>query len=223
MKVNIESSWQQILEQEFKKDYFLKIKEELTNEKSKGKIIFPPGSFLFNAFNTTPFEEVKIIIIGQDPYHGERQAMGLSFSVPQNVRIPPSLKNIFKEINTDLGLEIPKHGDLTSWAKQGVLLLNASLTVVKDQPNSHRNIGWYNFTDAVISILSKNKSNLVFMLWGNFAKQKKLLIDTTKHLVLEAAHPSPLAGGAFFGCKHFSKANNYLIQNGKSEINWSIN
>ncbi|MEP7196993.1 MAG: uracil-DNA glycosylase [Saprospiraceae bacterium] len=222
LKVDIEPSWLKFLQVEFERDYFKKIKEKLITAKKEEKTIFPPGKLIFNAFNSTPLDKVKVVILGQDPYHGDGEAMGLCFSVPRNIRIPPSLKNIYKELNSDLGLEIPQHGDLSNWAKQGVLLLNASLTVEKNNANSHSSIGWYHFTDAVISKLSAVKSNIVFMLWGNFAKNKKILIDSTKHLILESAHPSPLAGGAFFGCKHFSKANNYLLENNREAINWQI-
>lgn len=220
--VQIEASWKNELLEEFEKPYFLQIVEFLKREKAQNKIIYPPGSQIFNAFNTTPFDQVKVIILGQDPYHGVGQAMGLSFSVSKNVAIPASLKNIYKEIQSDIGLPIPQHGDLTGWAKQGVFLLNAMLTVEASLASSHKNIGWQSFTDAVIQKLSTEKTGLVFLLWGNFAKAKKELIDTNKHLVLEAAHPSPLAGGAFFGCKHFSKTNEYLEKNGQIPINWGV-
>ncbi|HMP28810.1 MAG TPA: uracil-DNA glycosylase [Saprospiraceae bacterium] len=220
--VAIEPSWKQLLDEEFNKPYFQQIKNTLIELKANGETIFPPGRLIFNAFNLTPVHEVKVVILGQDPYHNPGEAMGLSFSVPYGVKIPPSLRNIYKELNSDLGIAIPQHGDLTQWASQGVLLLNAFLTVSQNKPASHRDIGWINFTNAVINKLSEKKENIVFMLWGNFAKGKAELIDTQKHLVLTAAHPSPLAGGAFFGCKHFSKANNYLEQSGKDEIDWSI-
>lgn len=220
--VQIEASWKKELLEEFEKPYFLKIVEFLKSEKAQNKIIYPPGSQIFNAFNTTPFDQVKVIILGQDPYHGVGQAMGLSFSVSKNVAIPASLKNIYKEIQSDIGVPIPQHGDLTGWAKQGVFLLNAMLTVEASLASSHKNIGWQSFTDAVIQKLSTEKTGLVFLLWGNFAKAKKELIDTNKHLVLEAAHPSPLAGGAFFGCKHFSKTNEYLEKNRQIPINWGV-
>jgi uracil-DNA glycosylase len=184
--------------------------------------VYPAGGLIFNAFDTTPFQDVKVVILGQDPYHNPGEAMGLSFSVPQGIKTPPSLQNIYKEINADLALSIPTHGDLTSWAEQGVFLLNAILTVEKNLPASHQKIGWQFFTDAIIKKLSTERAGIVFMLWGNFAKKKKELIDTSKHLVLEAAHPSPLAGGAFFGCKHFSQANDYLKKNGAKTIDWSI-
>lgn len=220
--VQIEDSWKQVLASEFEKPYFAQIVQFLKAEKSAGKVIYPPGSQIFNAFNTTPFDAVKVVILGQDPYHGPGQAMGLSFSVPKTTKIPASLKNIYKEIYTDLGIPIANHGDLTSWAKQGVFLLNAMLTVEATLASSHKNIGWQLFTDSVIHHLSEKRSGLVFLLWGNFARAKKDLIDPKKHLILEAAHPSPLAGGAFFGCKHFSKANAYLKQHNQQEIDWSI-
>jgi uracil-DNA glycosylase len=221
-KVDIEVSWYKLLEEEFKQSYFSDIKKALVHRKLKGETIYPPGKLIFNAFDLTPVPEVRVVILGQDPYHNPGEAMGLSFSVPKEVKIPPSLRNIYKEINADLGLEIPKHGDLTSWASQGVLLLNAFLTVTQNSPASHRDIGWATFTNAVIKKLSDEKENIVFMLWGNFAKGKSDLIDAEKHLILHAAHPSPLAGGAFFGCRHFSKANEYLQKNGLGEIDWSI-
>lgn len=222
MKVQIEIGWEEVLREEFDKEYFIKITAFLKLEKSKGKIIFPPGPLIFNAFELSPWMDTRVIILGQDPYHGVGEAMGLCFSVPKGIKIPPSLKNIFKEINTDLGYPIPEHGDLSAWARQGVLMLNASLTVEKDLPNSHKNIGWHQFTDHVIQKLSSQKSDLVFLLWGNYARSKKALIDGTKHLVLESPHPSPLAGGGFFGQKHFSKTNQYLIDHGKIPVNWKI-
>ncbi|RMG77077.1 MAG: uracil-DNA glycosylase [Bacteroidetes bacterium] len=221
-QVQIEESWKKALAGEFEKPYFAQLAQFLRQEKKAGKIIYPPGPLIFNAFNQTPFEAVKVVILGQDPYHNPGQAMGLSFSVPKGVRTPHSLKNIYKELAADLGCDIPNHGDLTKWAKQGVFLLNAMLTVVKNQPASHRNIGWQLFTDAVIRTLSEKREGLVFMLWGGFARKKKALIDPFKHLVLEAAHPSPLAGGAFFGSRHFSAANEYLRQQGKTPIDWQI-
>jgi uracil-DNA glycosylase len=221
-QVKIEESWKVELANEFEQPYFQTLIQFLKNEKAAGKIIYPPGSQIFNAFEKTPFKNVKVVILGQDPYHNPHEAMGLSFSVPKGIKIPPSLQNIYKEIKSDLGLSIPSHGDLTSWSEQGVFLLNAMLTVRQGDAGSHQKIGWQFFTDAVIKKLSEDSEGIVFMLWGNFAKKKKELIDTTKHLVLEAAHPSPLAGGAFFGCQHFSKANQYLNERGKSEINWGI-
>lgn len=220
--VKIEASWKAILEDEFEQPYFQSIVTFLRKEKEAGKTIYPPGPLIFNAFNTTPFDQVEVVILGQDPYHNPGEAMGLSFSVPKGVRIPPSLQNIFKELQEDTGVPIPENGDLTPWAKQGVFLLNAMLTVEKNKPQSHQKIGWQNFTDAVIKKLSDLKENLVFMLWGGFAKKKNILIDNDKHLVLEAAHPSPLAGGAFFGNKHFSKANTYLLEHHKKPIDWRL-
>ncbi len=220
--VQIEAQWKQELAEEFQKPYFAGIKAYLLQEKSAGKTVYPPGPLIFNAFNKTPFDAVKVVILGQDPYHNPGEAMGLSFSVPQGVRIPPSLVNIYKEINSDLGLPMPKHGDLSHWADQGVLLLNAMLTVSAGQPGSHQKIGWQTFTDAVIKCLSDRKTGLIFLLWGNFAKSKKVLIDTTKHFVLESAHPSPLAGNAFQGCRHFSRANELLVQQGKEPIDWAV-
>lgn len=220
--IDIESSWKELLRDEFTKPYFADIKSTLQAEKKAGKTIFPKGSLIFNAYNSTPLDHVKVVIIGQDPYHNPGEAMGLSFSVPQGVRIPPSLKRIYKEINEDVGCPIPSHGDLTSWAEQGVLLLNAMLTVEMKKAGSHRKIGWQNFTDATISKLSEHKDHIAFMLWGNFAKSKGSLIDESKHLVLQSAHPSPLAGNAFFGNHHFSKANKFLESNGMIPIDWSI-
>ena len=220
--VRIESGWKEALREEFLSEYFAKIKENLLAAKAR-EIVYPPGNLIFNAFNLTPFERVRAVILGQDPYHGAHQAMGLSFSVPHGVRIPPSLVNIYKEIKSDLGISEPESGDLSYWAKQGVLLLNASLSVGANRANSHSGFGWQIFTDAVIKILSARRQNLVFMLWGNFAKAKSALIDAQKHLILTAAHPSPLAGGAFFGCKHFSRCNEYLRAHGLGEIDWDLN
>ena len=220
--VRIENGWKEALREEFLSEYFAKIKENLLAAKAR-EIVYPPGNLIFNAFNLTPFERVRAVILGQDPYHGAHQAMGLSFSVPHGVRIPPSLVNIYKEIKSDLGISEPANGDLSYWAKQGVLLLNASLSVGANRANSHSGFGWQIFTDAVIKILSARRQNLVFMLWGNFAKAKSALIDAQKHLILTAAHPSPLAGGAFFGCKHFSRCNEYLRAHGLGEIDWDLN
>lgn len=220
--VRIESGWKEALREEFLSEYFAKIKENLLAAKAR-EIVYPPGNLIFNAFNLTPFERVRVVILGQDPYHGAHQAMGLSFSVPHGVRIPPSLVNIYKEIKSDLGISEPASGDLSYWAKQGVLLLNASLSVGANRANSHSGFGWQIFTDAVIKILSARRQNLVFMLWGNFAKAKSALIDAQRHLILTAAHPSPLAGGAFFGCKHFSRCNEYLRAHGLGEIDWDLN
>ena len=220
--VRIESGWKEALRDEFLSEYFAKIKENLLAAKAR-EIVYPPGNLIFNAFNLTPFERVRAVILGQDPYHGAHQAMGLSFSVPHGVRIPPSLVNIYKEIKSDLGISEPASGDLSYWAKQGVLLLNASLSVGANRANSHSGFGWQIFTDAVIKILSARRQSLVFMLWGNFAKAKSALIDAQRHLILTAAHPSPLAGGAFFGCRHFSRCNEYLRAHGLGEIDWDLN
>jgi len=220
--VKIEESWKEVLADEFEQPYFQSIASFLRQEKANGKTIYPPGSLIFNAFNTTPFQQVKVVILGQDPYHNPGEAMGLCFSVPKGVRIPPSLQNIYKELNKDVGAPIPNHGDLTHWAEQGVFLLNAMLTVERNKPSAHSKIGWQNFTDAVIRKLSDERDHLVFMLWGGFARKKNNLIDDQRHLVLEAAHPSPLAGGAFFGCRHFSTANDYLQKNGKEPVSWSL-
>jgi uracil-DNA glycosylase len=223
MDVKIESSWKEVLKDEFSKPYFKQIVEHLKTERSQGKVIYPPGSLIFNAFNKTPFDKVKVVIIGQDPYHGPGQAMGLSFSVPRGVPQPPSLMNIFKELNEDVGMPIPSTGDLTKWAEQGVLLLNASLTVRAGDPMSHSKIGWETFTNAVITTVSNLKEQIVFLLWGKFAQGKKELVNHKKHLVLKAAHPSPLSAHAgFFGCRHFSQTNEYLMKNRLDPINWSL-
>ena len=220
--VKIEASWKEALKDEFDRPYFETLATFLKDEKGAGKTIYPPGPLIFNAFEMTPFEEVKVVILGQDPYHNPGEAMGLSFSVPRGVRVPPSLQNIYKELKSDLGFAIPTHGDLTHWAKQGVFLLNAMLTVEHGKAASHQTIGWQTFTDAAIRKLSEKREGITFMLWGNFAKRKKEFINLDKHNVLEAAHPSPLAGNAFQGCKHFSKANTYLRVDGKKEIDWEI-
>ncbi|OJW77364.1 MAG: uracil-DNA glycosylase [Bacteroidetes bacterium 46-16] len=223
MDVKIEASWKAELKEEFSKPYFEDIVNFLKAEKAAGKVIYPPGPYIFNAFNTTPFDDVKVVILGQDPYHGPGQAHGLSFSVPPGVAPPPSLVNIFKELHTDLQLPVPGHGYLEKWAKQGVLLLNAALTVEAHKPMSHSKIGWHHFTDDVIRILSRDREHIVFMLWGSFAKSKAELIDKTKHLILTAAHPSPLsAHNGFFGCRHFSKANFWLQRMGITQIDWSL-
>jgi uracil-DNA glycosylase len=223
MDVQIEDSWKSALKTEFGKSYFQNIVTFLKTEKMAGKTIYPPGSLIFNAFNTTPLANVKVVILGQDPYHGAGQAHGLCFSVANGVPAPPSLVNIFKELQSDVGVPIPDHGCLTKWAEQGVLLLNASLTVRASEPMSHSQIGWAEFTNNVIKKISEQKEHVVFMLWGKFAQEKQVLIDETKHLVLKAAHPSPLSAYAgFFGCRHFSKANEYLVRNGIDPINWSL-
>ena len=220
--VKIEQSWKDELQEEFKQPYFQSLVVALKKEKANGKKIYPPGSLIFNAFNTTPFQEVKVVILGQDPYHNPGQAMGLSFSVPRGIRVPPSLKNIYKEMQQDISVMPPDHGDLTPWATQGVFLLNAILTVEHKNAGSHKNLGWQTFTNAVIQALSNHREGVVFMLWGNFARQKKILIDSRRHLILEAAHPSPLARGAFFGSKPFSQANAYLQNQGATPINWQL-
>ncbi len=222
INVKIENSWKEVLAAEFDKPYFETLVQFLKTERAAGRVIYPPGSLIFNAYELTPFDKVKVVILGQDPYHNPNEAMGLSFSVPKNVRIPPSLQNIYKELVDDTGVPMPTHGNLTSWAEQGVFLLNAMLTVEKNKAASHQQIGWQFFTDATIKALSDKRENLVFMLWGNFAKRKMELIDNKKHLILEAAHPSPLARNAFAGCKHFSKANVYLKQEGIKPIEWEI-
>lgn len=223
MDVKIEDSWKKVLKDEFTKDYFLQIVTFIKTEKAAEKIIYPPGGLMFNAFDKTPFDKVKVVLLGQDPYHNPGQAHGLSFSVPQGVQKPPSLQNIFKELKSDLGLEIPADGNLEKWAAQGMLLLNASLTVRKNEPGSHSKIGWLQFTDAVIKKISEEKKGVVFLLWGKFAQDKQALIDETKHHVLKAAHPSPFsADKGFFGCKHFSKTNEFLMQEGLQPIDWKL-
>ncbi|HLP53774.1 MAG TPA: uracil-DNA glycosylase [Fluviicola sp.] len=221
MNVQIHESWKEVLHEEFQQDYFQQLKHFLVAEKQH-YVIYPPGKLIFSAFNFTPFNEVKVVIIGQDPYHGPNQANGLSFSVNDGVTSPPSLVNIFKELKEDCGCEIPSSGNLENWAKQGVFLLNATLTVRQFTAGSHQKKGWEQFTDAAIKMLSDKRENLVFLLWGNYAREKSMLIDSQKHLVLQAAHPSPLARGAFFGSRHFSKANQYLEQKGKQPINWCL-
>lgn len=220
--VKIEAGWKAALAGEFEQPYFEAIAAFLRNEKAAGKVVYPPGGLIFNAFDSTPFDQVKVVILGQDPYHNPGEAMGLCFSVPRGVKVPPSLVNIYKELQADLGIPAPGHGDLSSWTRQGVFLLNAMLTVERNKPQSHQNIGWQTFTDAVIRTLSERREGLVFMLWGNFARKKKTLIDTERHLVLESAHPSPLAGNAFSGCRHFSKANAYLESKGAAPVDWRV-
>ena len=222
MEVRIEQSWKKALAGEFEKQYFADLVNYLHAEKAAGATIFPPGSQIFRAFDLTPVKDVKVVILGQDPYHGPGQAHGLSFSVPHGVPAPPSLKNIFKEIETDLGVRMSGCPNLEKWASQGVLLLNAVLTVRSGEAASHSKIGWEQFTDAVIKYVSDNCEGVVFMLWGNFARTKSALIDHSRHHVLEAAHPSPLARGAFFGCRHFSRANEALISSGRTPIDWQL-
>lgn len=220
--VRIENSWKEALAPEFEKPYFEELSRKLHAEKRAGKVIYPPGGSIFKAFDLCPLPDVKVVILGQDPYHGAGQAMGLSFSVPDGVPAPPSLKNIFKEIETDLGVHMSGRPNLEGWARQGVLLLNAVLTVRASEPTSHSAIGWQQFTDAVISVISERCDGVVFLLWGNYARSKAALIDTSRHHVLEAAHPSPLARGAFFGCRHFSRTNAILASEGKDPINWVL-
>lgn len=218
----IEESWKVLLDNEFKTDSFKSLKQFLVEEKNK-YVIYPPGPKIFSAFEYTPFDKVKVVILGQDPYHGPGQAHGLSFSVPEGIKPPPSLLNIFKELQTDLNIPIPKTGNLKKWAKQGVLLLNATLTVRANSPGSHQKHGWEEYTDAVIKKLSDQKNGLVFILWGRYAQAKEALIDQRKHYVLKSAHPSPFSAyNGFFGCKHFSKTNQLLKQQGLPEIDWSL-
>ena len=218
----IEESWKKALAEEFGAPYFKELKRKILEEKEKGIVLYPPGRQIFSAFNLTPFNKVKVAILGQDPYHGKGQAHGLCFSVPDNIIPPPSLINIFKEIKSDLGVDMPmNNGNLEGWAKQGVLLLNAILTVRANQAASHHGIGWEKFTDAAIKKLSQKRENIVFILWGKYAEEKESLIDAKRHLILKAAHPSPYsAAGGFFGCKHFSKTNEYLKARNQTPIDW---
>ncbi len=235
MEVRIEESWRKALQSEFDKPYFARLVDFLHQEKASGQVVYPPGGLIFRAFELTPLDQVKVVILGQDPYHNPGQAMGLSFSVPDTVPAPPSLKNIFKEIESDLGIKMSGRPNLEGWARQGVLMLNAILTVRGGLAASHRGKGWEEFTDKVIELLagreftdavikyiSDNCEGVVFLLWGNFARSKKVLIDTNRHSVLEAAHPSPLAGGAFFGCRHFSRTNEILRNENKTPVNWQL-
>lgn len=224
MDIEMDISWKALLKDELSKSYFLKILTYLKEERAAGKINFPQEQIIFNAFNHTPFDKVRVVILGQDPYHNPGQAHGLSFSVPEGIKPPRSLTNIFKEIQSDLGITIPSEsGNLSHWADQGVLLLNAILTVRANEPASHANIGWMDFTDAVIKKISDNKKGIVFLLWGNFAQQKQVLIDESKHFLLKAPHPSPFsANKGFFGCRHFSKTNSLLIQQGYAPIDWKL-
>lgn len=221
--VQLEASWLRLLEPEFRQPYMQELRTFLQREKQSGKQIFPPGDKIFNALDTTPFDEVRVVILGQDPYHGQGQAHGLCFSVLPGVRIPPSLQNIYQELNDDLGVTSPGHGCLTYWAQQGVLLLNAVLTVEAGQANSHQNKGWEQFTDAVVKLLNDRHDGLVFMLWGSYAQRKGKAIDRRRHLVLQAPHPSPLSAyRGFLGCRHFSKANQYLQQHNRTPIDWQL-
>jgi uracil-DNA glycosylase len=221
--IQLHPSWLAVLSQEFEKPYMVELKAFLQSEKQNGKAIYPPGSHIFNALNSTPFDQVKVVILGQDPYHGPNQAHGLCFSVQNGVALPPSLRNIYKELASDLGITPPSHGCLQSWAEQGVLLLNATLTVERGKAGSHQGRGWEQFTDAIIAALNEEREHLVFLLWGNYAQRKGEFIDRQRHLVLEAPHPSPFsANRGFFGCRHFSKANEYLRAHGKQPVDWSI-
>ena len=220
MNVQIEESWKKQLQPEFEKDYFIKLTDFVRNEYASTQI-YPPGKLIFNAFNLCPFDKAKVVIIGQDPYHGPGQAHGLCFSVNDGVAFPPSLKNIFKEIQDDLGIPVPESGNLTRWANQGVLLLNATLTVRAHQAGSHQKKGWEEFTDAAIRALAEQREHLVFILWGAYAQKKGAFIDRNKHLVLASAHPSPLSAyNGFFGNKHFSRANEYLMAHGETSVCW---
>ena len=222
MKPQIEESWYQVLADEFEQPYFADLKAFLIEEKRQ-YVVYPPGSLIFNAFAHTPFDKVKVVILGQDPYHGKGQAHGLCFSVPDGVRPPPSLENMYKEIHNDLGIVPSASGNLECWADQGVFLLNATLTVRASTAGSHQKKGWETFTDKVIQTLSEVREHLVFLLWGNYARAKQSLIDPRRHLILEAPHPSPFsASSGFFGCKHFSKANEYLRQHGIDPIDWQV-
>ena len=221
-KPDIDESWYRVLMPQFEAPYFADLKSFLVNEKRQ-YVVYPPGPLIFNAFNLTPFDKVKVVILGQDPYHGPGQAHGLSFSVPDGVPFPPSLQNIFKELHDDLGVPMSTSGNLEKWAKEGILLLNASLTVRAGQAASHAHHGWEQFTDAAIRALSEQRKHLVFILWGNYAIAKQSLIDSGKHLILKSVHPSPLsAHRGFFGCHHFSQTNNYLIKNNITPIDWSL-
>ena len=223
-KVQLDASWKYGLSDFLLSSQMDELRDFLLSEKQAQKEIYPPSSLIFNAFNTTPLEQVKVVILGQDPYHGPNQAHGLSFSVQKGIALPPSLRNIFHELHADIGVEIPRHGDLTHWAEQGVLLLNSVLTVEAGQPTSHQKRGWENFTDHVIDVLNEQREHIVFILWGAYAQRKGQRIDPNKHLILKAAHPSPLAAnrGGFFGCKVFSKTNNYLKHNGIEPIDWQL-
>lgn len=220
-QINIETSWLNAMQPEFEKPYFEQLIAKLKSEKAANTTIYPPGNQIFSAFNHTPFHQVKVVLLGQDPYHGPRQANGLCFSVNKDIVLPPSLQNIYKELADDCNMEQPMHGDLTSWATQGVLLLNALLTVKAHQPLSHQQIGWEHFTDAVICTLSQQRKGIVFLLWGKYAQSKAVFIDTFKHYILTAPHPSPLSAyRGFLGCKHFSKTNEILEQQNQSKIRW---
>ncbi len=222
LDVKIESSWKEKLKEEFTKPYFLQLIQFIKQERESGNKIYPAGNRIFAAFDYTPFDKLKVIILGQDPYHGTGQANGLCFSVNHGINKPPSLQNIFKELKDDLGIPLPPTGNLEAWAKQGVLLLNATLTVRANEAGSHQQKGWEQFTDAVIKKISEDATGIIFLLWGKYAQAKEILIDANKHYILKAAHPSPLARGAFFGCKHFSQTNEILKISGKQPIDWNV-
>lgn len=222
-KIKMNNDWKEFLKDEFLKPYFLDIKNYYIEALKQGKTIYPPANLTFNAFNLTPLDDLKVIILGQDPYHNPNEAMGLSFSVAKGIKIPPSLRNIYKELQMDLNIKPSLDGDLSAWARQGVLLLNSILSVEAHKPKSHSSWGWQRFSDAVIEKLSLEKEKLIFLLWGNYAKEKKALIDTSKHFILEATHPSPLAGNKFLGCRHFSKCNEILKNLNKTPIDWNLN
>ena len=221
-RVRIDPSWKEVLGNEFEKPYFKTIKEGILASRAQNKVVFPPSDEIFAAFDYTPFDKVKVVILGQDPYPGRGQAMGLCFSVKKGIKIPRSLNRIYREIQDDIGCSIPNHGNLEKWARQGVFMPNAILTVEEGRPASHSKIGWHLFTDSVISTISEKKEGVCFLLWGNFAKSKKKLINLEKHFVFESAHPSPLAGNAFFGNHHFSQVNEVLVQRGEQPIDWQI-
>ena len=220
--MRLHKSWHEKLIDEIKKPYIVELKNFLATEKEQKRVVYPPEDLVFNAFSQTPYERVKVVIVGQDPYHGPGQAHGLSFSVLPGISQPPSLKNIFKELHADLGIEIPNSGCLTSWAQEGVLLLNATLTVRASEPKSHHGRGWELFTDGVIDLLSKKENPIVFLLWGKSAKEKCSKIAGTHHAIYEAAHPSPYSANGFFGCRHFSKTNDFLIKTGQQPVNWAV-
>ncbi|ALO46548.1 uracil-DNA glycosylase [Pseudohongiella spirulinae] len=222
-EIKLEPSWKALLQDEFQQPYMLALRQFLRDEKAAGKIIYPPGPDIFNALNSTPFDKVRVVILGQDPYHGSGQAHGLCFSVKKGVAVPPSLKNIYKELGQDLGLSVPAHGNLSHWTQQGVLLLNAVLTVESGRAGAHQNKGWERFTDKIIALLNERREHLVFMLWGSYAQKKGAIIDRRRHLVLQSAHPSPLsAHRGFLGNRHFSSANHYLQAHQQPPIDWQI-
>ena len=220
-RIQLEDSWLQVLGNEFEQEYMQQLRSFLQAEKAARRVIYPPGPQIFNAFKHTPLPKVKVIILGQDPYHGPGQAHGLCFSVPEGIDIPPSLRNIYRELEQDLGVPAPRHGCLTAWAEQGVLLLNSVLSVRRGQAASHQGRGWEQFTDRVIAVINEQRQGAVFMLWGSYAQRKGAMVNAGKHLLLKAPHPSPLsAHRGFFGCRHFSRANDYLQQQGQTPVNW---